>query len=245
MGTALQLTDLRRAFDDGVVAIDGVELTVEEGQFVALLGPSGCGKSTLLRLVAGLDAPSGGRVELVGDPQLAYVFQDPHLLPWRTVLRNVALPLELRGVAKSEAAAKAQEALTGVDLAEWGAHYPAQLSGGMRMRVSLARALVTEPRVLLLDEPFGALDELTRLRLDERLRALWRERGLTVLFVTHSISEAVLLAERALVFSPRPARIALDLEIELPADRGRAVRTSQPFAALAERLAQALEEVSG
>lgn len=245
MGTALQLTDLRRAFDDGVVAVDGVELTVEEGQFVALLGPSGCGKSTLLRLIAGLDAPSGGRVELAGDPQLAYVFQDPHLLPWRTVLRNVALPLELRGVPKPEAAAKAQDALAGVDLAEWGGHYPAQLSGGMRMRVSLARALVTEPRLLLLDEPFGALDELTRLRLDERLRALWRERGLTVLFVTHSISEAVLLAERALVFSPRPARVALDLEIELPADRGRAVRTSQAFAALTERLAQALEEVSG
>jgi len=244
MGTALQLTDLRRAFDDGVVAVDGVELTVEEGQFVALLGPSGCGKSTLLRLIAGLDAPSGGRVELVGDPQLAYVFQDPHLLPWRTVLRNVALPLELRGVAKPEAAAKAQEALSGVDLAEWGEHYPAQLSGGMRMRVSLARALVTEPRLLLLDEPFGALDELTRLRLDERLRALWRERGLTVLFVTHSISEAVLLSERALVFSPRPARVALDVEIELPPDRGRAVRTSQPFAALTERLAQALEEAS-
>jgi len=242
-GIGLRLTGLRRAFDDGVVALDGVDLVVEAGRFVALLGPSGCGKSTLLRLVAGLDTPSAGAVSLGGgDPRLAYVFQDPHLLPWRSVLRNVALPLELHGTPPAEREAAAREALEGVGLAEWGDHYPAQLSGGMRMRVSLARALVTQPRLLLLDEPFGALDELTRLRLDEQLRDLWRARGLTVLFVTHSISEATFLAERAVVFSPRPARVVLDLPIDLPEERPPAIRTSQAFSAIAEQLFGALRE---
>jgi NitT/TauT family transport system ATP-binding protein len=243
-GVGLELRGVSRAFDDGVVTLDAVDLRVEPGQFVALLGPSGCGKSTLLRMVAGLDQPTAGTVALdLPDRRsgLAYVFQDPHLLPWRTVVRNVALPLELRGVDPAQREAAARAALAGVDLAEWADHYPAQLSGGMRMRVSLARALVTQPRLLLLDEPFAALDELTRLRLDEQLRGLWRDRGLTVLFVTHSITEAVYLAERAVVLSPRPARVVEDLPIDLPAARERALRHSAEFSAHTSRLFDVLE----
>jgi NitT/TauT family transport system ATP-binding protein len=242
-GLAVQLAGVRRVFDDGLVALEGVDLDVPAGQFVALLGPSGCGKSTLLRLVAGLDRPTAGIVEpeAVAPGQLAYVFQDPHLLPWRTVGDNVALPLELAAGASAGADAVAS-ALAGVELAGWEGRYPAQLSGGMRMRVSLARALVTDPQLLLLDEPFGALDELTRLRLDERLRALWQERRPTVLFVTHSITEAVLLAERVVVLSPRPGRIVADLTLDLPAERTRASRTDPAFVACAERLFAALEE---
>ena len=244
-GVRLALQGLERRFDDGVVTLAGVDLEVPAGQFLALLGPSGCGKSTLLRLVAGLDAPSGGAIDL-GLPDapagLAYVFQDPHLLPWRSVLRNVALPLELRGVDRARREADAREVLAGVGLGDWADHYPAQLSGGMKMRVSLARALVTKPRLLLLDEPFAALDELTRLRLDEQLRELWQARRPTVLFVTHSISEAVYLAERAVVFSPRPATVAEDLPIDLPAERPRALRHDAAFSQLTRRLFDALEE---
>jgi NitT/TauT family transport system ATP-binding protein len=245
-GIGLVLSGVRREFDDGVVAIDGIDVTVEPGEFVALLGPSGCGKSTLLRLVAGLDTPSAGRVELrdegQGPGQVAYVFQDSHLLPWRTVLDNVALPLELGGVKASERADAARQALESVELGEWAEHFPAQLSGGMKMRVSLARALVTEPRLLLLDEPFGALDELTRLRLDDQLRTVWTQRRPTVLFVTHSISEAALLAERAIVLSGRPARVIADLPIDLPADRDPSIRTTVPFSAVSEELLQALQK---
>ncbi len=245
-GIGLALSGLRREFDDGVVALDGIDLKVEPGQFVALLGPSGCGKSTLLRLVAGLDSASAGQVDLEDEGasagQVAYVFQDPHLLPWRTVLNNVALPLELRGVKAEERLEAARRALKGVELEEWADHFPAQLSGGMKMRVSLARALITEPRLLLLDEPFGALDELTRLRLDDQLRTLWAERRPTVLFVTHSISEAALLAERAIVLSPRPARVVADVSIDLPADRDPSIRTTQPFSAVSETLLHALQK---
>jgi NitT/TauT family transport system ATP-binding protein len=244
-GIGLALSGLRREFDDGVLALDGLDLTIEPGRFVAVLGPSGCGKSTLLRLVAGLDSASAGTIEFSEGStggQVAFVFQDPHLLPWRTVLNNVALPLELRGVDRAARLEAARRALAGVELAEWADHYPAQLSGGMKMRVSLARALVTEPRLLLLDEPFGALDELTRLRLDDQLRALWRERGPTVLFVTHSISEAALLAERAIVLSPRPGRVVADVAVDLPADRDPSIRTSQEFSALTEQLLKALQE---
>lgn len=245
-GIGLALSGLSRVFDDGVAALDGIDLKVEPGEFVALLGPSGCGKSTLLRLVAGLDEPSAGQLDLEGDGptagQVAYVFQDPHLLPWRTVLDNVALPLELRGIKAQERLEAARNALKGVELEEWAGHFPAQLSGGMRMRVSLARALVTEPKLLLLDEPFGALDELTRLRLDDQLRTLWAERRPTVLFVTHSISEAALLAERAIVFSPRPARVIADVSIDLPVDRDPSIRTTQAFSEVSEELLQALQK---
>jgi NitT/TauT family transport system ATP-binding protein len=230
----------RRTFPGGVVAVDHVDLDVAPGEFVALLGPSGCGKSTLLRLVAGLDRPDAGSVEVSGGG-VAFVFQDAHLLPWRTVLQNVALPLELAGAASASRLAAARAAIEDVGLGDAIDRRPAELSGGMRMRVSLARALVTHPRLLLLDEPFAALDELTRHRLDDQLRQLWLAQGMTVLFVTHAITEAAYLAERAIVFSPRPARVVADHRFDLPRERRPAIRTEAAFVAETRVLFEALE----
>jgi NitT/TauT family transport system ATP-binding protein len=224
---------------------------VEGGAFVALLGPSGCGKSTLLRLIAGLESPSAGTIRIAdensnGAPgRTAFVFQDAHLLPWRTVLDNVALPLELRGVDRDEARRRALAPLAEVELADEVRAFPDQLSGGMRMRVSIARALVTEPSLLLLDEPFAALDELTRLRLDERLRALWERRRMTVLFVTHSLSEAVFLSNRAIVMSKRPAKIVLDHGLSLPNERDAPLRATPKFTEEVATLYDALEKHGG
>ncbi|HEY2409674.1 MAG TPA: ABC transporter ATP-binding protein [Polyangiaceae bacterium] len=234
---------------DGAAVLSGIELEIAAGSFVALLGPSGCGKSTLLRLISGLDRPEQGRIVIESGgtearargSQLAFVFQEPRLLPWRSVLDNVALPLELAGVPREEARRRARAPLDEVELGDALDRYPDQLSGGMKMRVSIARALVTEPLLLLLDEPFAALDELTRQRLDERLRALWQKRRLTVIFVTHSLSEAAFLAERALVMSKRPGRIVLDRASELGAERSAALRTSVPFVAETAALYEALE----
>ena len=232
---------VRREFPGGVLALDGLDLDVAPGEFVALLGPSGCGKSTLLRLVAALDRPDAGAVE-VSDGQVAFVFQDAHLLPWRTVLENVMLPLELAGATPASARGpQALSAIEAVGLTDAKGRRPAELSGGMRMRVSLARALVTRPRLLLLDEPFAALDELTRHRLDDQLRALWLAQGMTVLFVTHAIIEAAYLAERAVVFSPRPARVVADLRVDLPRERSAALRTDPAFVRVTRVLFEALE----
>ncbi len=236
----VRLRNVSRMFDGGVRAIDNLNLDISAGEFAALLGPSGCGKSTLLRLIARLDQPNHGVVE-VNPGTVAYVFQDAHLMPWRSVLRNVALPLELRGVGQTECCDAAAAALEQVGLADAIHLYPAQLSGGMRMRASLARALVTNPGLLLLDEPFAALDELTRQRLDEQLHALWRERRMTVLFVTHSIAEAAFLARRAVVFTSRPARIMLDHAIDLPEDRLAGLRATPEFARQTGILYDALE----
>ncbi len=232
-GVAFALEGVHRSYRSEaggeVAALAGIDLVVEESSFVALLGPSGCGKSTLLRLVAGLDRPERGVVES-GGARLAMVFQDAHLLPWRDVRANVALPLELLGQPAAARRTRAEAAIAQVGLADAARRYPAELSGGMRMRASLARALVTEPRLLLLDEPFAALDELTRQALDDELRRLWREAGLTVLFVTHSIAEAAYLAERVVVLSRRPARIVLDHTLGLPAERSVALRAEPSFA---------------
>src|SRR5688572_14809641 len=232
---------VRRDFGGGIVALDGIDLDVSPGEFVAILGPSGCGKSTLLRIVAGLDRPTSGQVEARHGGRIAYVFQDAHLLPWRNVLRNVGLPLELRGFAREHRTRTARGAIGAVGLAGFETKYPAQLSGGMRMRVSLARALVTEPRLLLLDEPFAALDEITRAALDVQLRRLWAGSGLTVIFVTHSTAEAVFLAERAVVLTKRPGRIVADHTIDLPATREAAVRATPAFARETRVIYEALE----
>ncbi|MBL8719973.1 MAG: ABC transporter ATP-binding protein [Myxococcales bacterium] len=235
----IELSGVRRSFADGVV-LDGLDLRVDAGEFVSLVGPSGCGKSTLLRLVAGLDQADGGEVVIAREAGLAYVFQDAHLLPWRTVEGNVALPLELAG--ERDVQARVSAALTAVELAGVGHKYPAELSGGMRMRASIARALVTRPRLLLMDEPFAALDELTRQRLDERLRTLFLEQGLTVVFVTHSIAEATFLSTRVVVLSSRPARIVHDGPVDLPAERNAVTRGTPAFARVTADLVAALEE---
>ena len=218
-GVAIELQRVRRVFEPSTVVIESFNLRVAAGEFLAILGPSGCGKSTLLRMIAGLLEPSGGTISLTpaaGHGQTSFVFQDAHLLPWRTVLDNVALPLELMGVEKEARYRKARAVLAQVGLDGVEGRYPAQLSGGMKMRVSMARAVVTGPRLLLLDEPFAALDEITRFRLDTQLRALWRERAMTVIFVTHSISEAAFLANRAVVLGRRGGHIKLDRNIGLP-----------------------------
>ena len=232
---------VRRDFGGGIVALDGIDLDVSPGEFVAILGPSGCGKSTLLRIVAGLDRPTAGQVEARHGGRIAYVFQDAHLLPWRNVLRNVALPLELRGYAREHRTRTARGAIGAVGLAGFETKYPAQLSGGMRMRVSLARALVTEPRLLLLDEPFAALDEITRAALDVQLRRLWVERRMTVLFVTHSITEAAFLADRAVVLTRRPGRVVLDAPIDLGLERPNELRGEPRFARHTRELLEALQ----
>ena len=244
-GIPVSLRGVRRTFrtdgEGAVPAVADVDLEIAAGEFLALLGPSGCGKSTLLRIAAGLDRQDAGEVRLDGRPpelrsggderpRLACVFQDAHLLPWRDVLGNVALPLELARRPAAESREAAWEAVRHVGLDDAARRHPDQLSGGMRMRVSLARALVTRPRLLLLDEPFAALDEITRQALDEQLRALWAESGMTVLFVTHSIAEAAFLAERAVVLSPRPARVVLEHRIDLPAQRDAALRAEARFA---------------
>lgn len=241
---AVRVEGVSRTFPGGIRAVEGVNLEVGAGEFVAVLGPSGCGKSTLLRIIAGLDRADAGRVE-VGAKGVAYVFQDAHLLPWRDVVGNVALPLELAGVGKGERVERAMRVIGEVGLGEFAGRYPAELSGGMRMRVSLARALVTGPGLLLMDEPFAALDEITRQKLDERLWRLWREHGMTVLFVTHSIAEATFLAERAVVLTRRPARVVVDRRIELPGERVGAIRGEPEFAREMRVLYEALEEGMG
>jgi NitT/TauT family transport system ATP-binding protein len=258
---ALRFEGVTRRFEgvDGgapFTALEGLDLAVEPGSFTVLLGPSGCGKSTLLRLAAGLDAPQAGRVVLrEGDRDRApaggptgFVFQEAHLLPWRTLRANVALPFELRGELRGEGGAvrtleaerAVTEALERVGLAAFADRMPHELSGGMKMRASLARALVSNPRLFLLDEPFGALDELTRLRLDDELRALAKALRMTVLFVTHSIQEAAYLADRVVVFSPRPARIVADVRAPLPEARTEALRFSDAFASFVGELHAAL-----
>lgn len=215
------LRAVAKTFGNGTKALEDISVDIEPGEFVALLGPSGCGKSTLLRLLAGLDEPSGGEIvwqqarrPTAGD--IGFVFQDATLLPWADAAENVYLPLRLRGVKKAEAAPRVTAALAQVGLAEFMHARPKGLSGGMKMRVSIARAVVSEPLLLLMDEPFAALDEFARHRLQDDLHDLWRRTGKTIVFVTHSIYEASYLASRILVMSPRPGRIAADIRTNLP-----------------------------
>ena len=240
-GAHVSASVLHKRFDDGTVAVCNLDLEVLAGQFVALVGPSGCGKSTVLRLVAGLTEVTSGTLSVDGLPprearsthrSLAYVLQDPTLLRWRRVRDNVALPLELRALPRTEIRERVAAALDLVGLQDVGDMFPQQLSGGMRMRVSIARALATDPTLLLLDEPFGALDEITRQRLNDELLELWRERQFTCLFVTHSVQEAAYLSQRVLIMGPRPTRVTAVHEVPFSQPRLETLRTEPAFARL-------------
>jgi NitT/TauT family transport system ATP-binding protein len=245
-GIAVKIAGVERVFPNGVRALSPISFDVAPGEFLAIVGPSGCGKSTLLRLIAKLDSPQAGSIALEPDEsgRMAFVFQDAQLLPWRNVLGNVAVPLELMHVGKQERLTAARDTIAQVGLADAAERYPNQLSGGMKMRVSMARAMVTQPRLLLMDEPFAALDEITRQRLDEQLLSLWSTRGTTVLFVTHSIAEAVFLSQRVIVMSRRPGRILLDRKVDLPAVRAANLRSSAEFAAQTKDLFETLRQES-
>jgi NitT/TauT family transport system ATP-binding protein len=233
--------DVSKRFANGTLALDGARLDVEERQFLSLLGPSGCGKSTLLRLIAGLAEPSTGTITWEGGHDgLSFVFQEPTLMPWSTVANNVALPLALAGVALDVAGKRVAQALEQVGLAQFHHAYPRELSGGMKMRVSIARGLVTDPPLLLMDEPFAALDEITRFKLNDDLIALWRAVGNTVVFVTHSVFESVYLSSRIVVMTPRPGRIFADLAIDAPFPRDESFRTSAEYAGYCRTVSQAL-----
>ncbi len=231
--SSVSLTEVARSFG-ARQALLPISLQIKEGEFVSLLGPSGSGKSTLLRMIAGLETPDQGTFAISspgGRVKTSFVFQDAALLPWRTVLGNVVLPLELAGVLMSEANLRANEALSRVGLSDAVHLYPTQLSGGMKMRVSVARALISEPTLLLLDEPFAALDERTRFRLQEDLRDLWIQARMTTIFVTHSVSEAVFLSDRAIVLSEGPGRVVQDRGNELGLERKSSFRTEAAYLA--------------
>jgi len=249
----LEILSAEKSFADGTRALAPVDLIVSTGEFITLIGPSGCGKSTLLKLIASLLEPTDGRIlwwragsEKLGSPgrRIAFVFQDPTLMPWARVEANVRLPLDLARIGKQESRPRVAQALARVGLQGFERHYPRQLSGGMRMRVSIARSLVTEPNLILMDEPFGALDEITRNRLDADLLGLWWERKLTVLFVTHSIYEAVFLSTRVVVMSARPGRIFNVMTIDEPQPREAGFRDSPRFAAYCRQLSGWLAEAS-
>ncbi len=222
----IALSGIAKRFRNGVQALNDLSFTVNRGEFVSLLGPSGCGKSTALRLAAGLLAPDAGSVTYSeGEPEIGFVFQDHTLMPWADALTNARLPLDLKRVPRDQADARAAAALVRVGLAGFERAYPRELSGGMKMRVSIARALAAQPQLLLLDEPFAALDEITRNALGDDLLKLWREDGLTVLFVTHSVSESSYLSQRVLVMTPRPGRITTDIALPLGRDNRLAPAT--------------------
>ncbi|WP_108396127.1 ABC transporter ATP-binding protein [Devosia submarina] len=230
-----------KVFADGTLALDQMSLEVETGEFLSLLGPSGCGKSTALRLMAGLAEPSSGVVERPSGGGIGFVFQEPTLMPWQTVFGNVFLPLKLRGFSKAEVRERVMDGLQSVGLADFAHSYPRQLSGGMKMRVSIARALVTRPSLLLMDEPFAALDEITRHKLNDDLLALWRRSGLTIVFVTHSVFESAFLSSRIVVMRPRPGRVFRELAISQPAQRGADYRVSESYRADCQLVSEALQ----
>jgi len=244
----LEMQGVDKTFNGAVVALRKMSLTVNEGDFISLLGPSGCGKSTALRLISGLMPPTAGRIvweggEHAGD--LGMVFQEPTLMPWATVAQNVWLPFRLRGTAFKAVEPQIMEMLALVGLERFAGSYPRELSGGMKMRVSIARAMVTQPRLILMDEPFAALDEITRQKLNNDLLALKARIGCTVIFVTHSVFESVFLSDRVLVMAARPGRVIRELTIPAPYPRDMVFRTSPDYAAAAREASDALVEAMG
>lgn len=249
----IQARNVDKIYANGTTALKGASLDIREGEFVSLLGPSGCGKSTLLRIMAGLGDITTGTVQwweqdysVVGDKgrKLAFVFQSATLMPWAKVGENVRLPLDLEHISRSESAGRVDKALDMVGLAKFGNSYPRELSGGMQMRASIARALVTEPDLLLMDEPFGALDEMTRNKLNDDILRLWQANGWTIVFVTHSVYEAVYLSSRVVVMAARPGRIVEEINIDEPYPRGADFRVSQSFAEYCRRVSLSLEKAS-
>ena len=243
----LALRGVGKTFPNGVRALAGLDLEVRPGEFLALLGPSGCGKSTALRIIAGLSEPTEGAVEwphaatqAQSESRIGFVFQEPTLMPWANVFNNVVLPLKLRGASAETAAARAKAVLDRVGLQTFSRAYPRELSGGMRMRVSIARALVTEPQLLLMDEPFAALDEITRFKLNDDLLRMWQALRTTVIFVTHSVFESVYLSSRVVVMAARPGRVFAELAIDAPYPRDQGFRTSPEYAAFCRRTSEAL-----
>jgi NitT/TauT family transport system ATP-binding protein len=230
------------------VAIEGIDLAIAPGEFVSLIGPSGCGKSTLLRLIGDLTAPTSGTVTVNGKParrarldrDYGIVFQAPVLFEWRSVQANVALPLEVKGMSGSDRERRVQDMLELVELRDFARHYPYQLSGGMQQRVSIARALALEPSILLMDEPFGALDEMTRERMNSEVQRIWQQTGTTIVFVTHSIPEAVFLSSRVVVMSPRPGRIVRIIDVDLPRPRTDDTRETERYFELITEVREAL-----
>jgi NitT/TauT family transport system ATP-binding protein len=244
---AVSLRGVTKTYDSGVAALGPFDLDVRRGEFVSLLGPSGCGKSTALRLIAGLNAPTSGTVEVSHrngairtGHSIGFVFQEPTLMPWASVRDNVRLPLKLAHMPMAEADTRTAGALAQVGLAEFVDAFPRELSGGMKMRVSLARALVTDPDILLMDEPFAALDEITRFRLNNDLLTLWRDLRKTVIFVTHSVFESVYLSQRVIVMTARPGRIAAEFRIDAAEPRGEEFRTSVEYAGYCRNVSRAL-----
>ena len=248
MTNAINITQVNKVFDNGTIALRDFNLQVAESEFVSLVGPSGCGKSTVLRLIAGLSSLSSGNIQWRNrtlEKDIAFVFQEPALMPWANVKDNIYLPLKLAGISRKKAEATIQEALELVQLESVASSYPRQLSGGMKMRVSIARALVTNPKVLLMDEPFGALDDITRNQLNRDLLELWKQRRWTVVFVTHNIYEAVYLSHRVVVIGANPGRVVAEVAINEPYPCTEEFRSSPSYGRYYRQVADELSRAMG
>ena len=248
------MRDVSKIFSNGTLALKNMSLEVKSGEFISLLGPSGCGKSTALRIIAGLGAPSSGSIDWpsssinskgLPEGDVGFVFQDPTLMPWATVFDNVHLPLKLRGASRAAATETIMDNLASVGLADFAKSYPRELSGGMRMRVSIARAMVTRPKLLLMDEPFAALDEITRQKLNDDVLRLWQQHGVTVIFVTHSVYESAYLSSRIVVMRARPGQVFTDMAVNQPAERNQAYRVSEAYRQTCQDVSDALQRAIG
>jgi NitT/TauT family transport system ATP-binding protein len=249
--TVVSMRNVNKIFSNGTLALKDMSLDVFRGEFISLLGPSGCGKSTALRIIAGLGGASSGQIDWpsskinsrgLPEGDIGFVFQEPTLMPWQTVFGNVYLPLRLKGVSKAAARPQIMETLASVGLADFEKSYPRELSGGMKMRVSIARALVTKPTLLLMDEPFAALDEITRQKLNDDVLRLWKQSGVTVIFVTHSVFESAYLSNRIVVMKARPGQVYADLPLHTSAERNADYRTSEEYRATTHEVSRALQE---